>query len=225
MTGSHNPTSTSLATRITALLSLSALFAVVAAKIPKSLKDFPRSKLQLNQLFPEPSFHGYLPVNSNGDDLFYWYWPSRNNEATDPLIVWFTGGPGCSAGLALFFENGPFINPESQTVPVVNPNSWNTNANLLYIDQPIGVGYSHSKFSDIPQLQSLVKVHIVQFFSQWFNLDRFKALQNRPMFITGESYGGHFVPTIANALFNSNLNFVNVEGVGIGNGWVTASSQ
>jgi len=67
------------------------------------------------------------------DDIFYWTFESRGNPATDPLVLWLTGGPGCASEVALFFENGPYKFEEDASVGV-NPHSWNTNANLLYVD-------------------------------------------------------------------------------------------
>jgi len=58
-----------------------------------------------------------------------------------------TGGPGCSSVLALFTENGPFNVTDNLTL-VTNPYSWNTNSNLLFVDQPVGTGYSHASFLD-----------------------------------------------------------------------------
>lgn len=45
--------------------------------------------------------------------------------------------------IGLFEENGPchFVNGDS--TPSLNKNSWNNYANMLYIDQPIGVGFSY----------------------------------------------------------------------------------
>lgn len=43
------------------------------------------------------------------DDIFYWAFQSRQETyATDPLVLWLTGGPGCASEVALFYENGPF---------------------------------------------------------------------------------------------------------------------
>ena len=57
---------------------------------------------------------------THGVNLFYWFFESRNDPATDPLVVWLTGGPGCSSELALLLENGPFVINGSAT-PVLNP--------------------------------------------------------------------------------------------------------
>ena len=62
-----------------------------------------------------------LQVNKTfGVHLFYWFFESRSNPSTDPLVIWLTGGPGCSSELALFVENGPFL-LNVTTEPVLNP--------------------------------------------------------------------------------------------------------
>lgn len=40
--------------------------------------------------------------------MFYFFFESRSNKKSDPLLLWMTGGPGCASELALFYENGPF---------------------------------------------------------------------------------------------------------------------
>lgn len=57
----------------------------------------------------------FVQVNkTHGVNLFYWLIESRNDPALDPLVVWLTGGPGCSSMLALLGENGPFLIPEGK---------------------------------------------------------------------------------------------------------------
>ena len=59
-----------------------------------------------------------------------------------------TGGPGCSSGIALFHENGPCkINADHKTTEI-NPYGWNSNASIVFIDQPAGVGFSYGDSGD-----------------------------------------------------------------------------
>lgn len=83
------------------------------------------------------------------DDIFYWWFESRNSTKDDPLVIWLTGGPGCASEIALFYENGPYKFEEDGKTLMGNPYSWNSNANLLYVDQPIGTGFSHANIPDL----------------------------------------------------------------------------
>lgn len=90
------------------------------------------------------------PFPNNNKQLFYWLFESRNDPATDPLILWLSGGPGCSSLMALFVENGPYKIVErvdgegvadSSRLLRLNPHSWNSNATVIYLEQPAGTGY------------------------------------------------------------------------------------
>ena len=62
--------------------------------------------------------------------------------------VRFNGGPGCSSMIGLFQENGPCQFYNGSNEPSLNPYSFNTHVNMLYVDQPI------SKFSEKTRLQA-----------------------------------------------------------------------
>ena len=176
-----------------------------------------------NQEFPENSSHGYISIDNKGNDLFYWFFPSRGAPATDPLVVWFTGGPGCSSALALLTEVGPFKMVSGKLVP--NEYSWNSRANLLFIDNPIGTGMSHSSLDDRTQTEFEVVSHMRTFFRKWIRLEAFSFLQRKPIFITGESYAGHYIPFIGNGLRTLRDELIQVKGVAIGNGMVASGFQ
>ena len=82
------------------------------------------------------------------DQLYFLMAESRNDPATDPLVIWLQGGPGCSSMLGIYTENGPFNfkydreNPEDPFKFEYNAYSWNNNANVMYVDQPVGTGFS-----------------------------------------------------------------------------------
>ena len=96
----------------------------------------------------ETWYSGLIEVpepNRTRGDIFYWWFESRDDPKNDPLVLWLTGGPGCASEIALFYENGPYkIGEDNQTI-VSNPHSWNSHANLLYVDQPVGTGFSNAE--------------------------------------------------------------------------------
>jgi carboxypeptidase C (cathepsin A) len=55
--------------------------------------------------------------------------------------MWLTGGPGCSSELAVFYENGPFTINDNMTL-TPHAQAWNQVSNLIYVDQPVGSGFS-----------------------------------------------------------------------------------
>ena len=89
------------------------------------------------------NFSGYYAVHKGEIHLFYWFFESRNDPSTDPLLIWLTGGPGCSSMLALMVENGPYHVEDDMSL-TMNPYSWNSKANVIWIDQPSATGYRYA---------------------------------------------------------------------------------
>jgi carboxypeptidase C (cathepsin A) len=201
------------------LLILLAL--VVACGGTKSSHAVP--KVLPGQLEPTTwtQYTGYVEVNETaGANLFYWFHGSQSNPSQDPLVLWLTGGPGCSAELAVLFENGPWnVNDKMQLTP--NPYSWNTGANVLYVDSPAGTGYSYltnpndyvtNEFEMADNLYTVLQAF----------LSMHPEYQTLPFFVFGESYAGHYVPAIAERILKGNsrksgIN-INFKGLAIGNG-------
>lgn len=132
-------------------------------------------------------YSGYLSVGSNMN-MFFWFFEARNNPTQAPLATWFNGGPGCSSMIGLFQENGPCHFEDGADEPTLNPNSWNNYANMLYIDQPIGVGFSYGTdpVSSSTDAAKYVWILLQAFFAQ------FPQYENRDFGIFTESYGGHY---------------------------------
>ncbi|KAL1437274.1 hypothetical protein MTO96_001347 [Rhipicephalus appendiculatus] len=69
-------------------------------------------------------YSGFLNA-ADGRQLHYWFMESQRSPTDDPLVLWLTGGPGCSALSAVATELGPFrIGPLGVNV-TMNPYSWN----------------------------------------------------------------------------------------------------
>lgn len=168
---------------------------------------------------------GYIEVNKQQNaNLFYWCFESQNDPSTDPLIFWLTGGPGCSSVLALLFENGPVtVNNNLQLEP--NPYGWNAQATVCWIDQPAGTGYSYANSYYIHN-EAGVQTEMWSFIQQFFQL--YPQYQPLDFYLTGESYGGHYVPSISAYIAQQQANgniVVNMKGSAVGNGWVAPIIQ
>ena len=85
-------------------------------------------------------YSGYLSA-SETKKLHYWFVESQGNPASDPVVLWLNGGPGCSSMEGFFAEHGPLHLNDDETISM-NPWAWNMNANMIYMEAPIGVGFS-----------------------------------------------------------------------------------
>jgi cathepsin A (carboxypeptidase C) len=159
----------------------------------------------------------------NGDDMFYWLFNSRNDPTTAPLVLWLTGGPGCSSELAIFYENGPYTIKDDLTLKR-NDYSWNENSNLLFIDQPVGTGYSKARDpTHYARNEKMVAENFYKFLLKF--ILKYPQFKGRPLFITGESYAGHYIPAIASYIVQHPVEEMNLQGIAIGNGWVSPYEQ
>ena len=117
-------------------LAILGLVAVHAAPQEDFLAQLPTC-----EPFDVKAYSGYLNVTET-KQLHYMFVESQDVPSTDPVVIWFNGGPGCSSLLGYFMENGPFVMDDGQSVLHKNPDSWNRRANTLYIESPAGVGFS-----------------------------------------------------------------------------------
>lgn len=136
----------------------------------------------------------------------------------------------------LWLELGPlYLNSNGDTVSL-NPFSWHNAANLLFIDQPVGTGFAFTKSkAGYASNDDMINNHFYTFLSEFFALhpryvttgkDGKRA--TRPLFMSGESHAGHYIPTMAlhiiqkNALVRPGSEdlFISLEGIALGNPWL-----
>ncbi|CAK4239185.1 unnamed protein product [Aphanomyces euteiches] len=163
---------------------------------------------------------GYVKLPNKLDaHYFYLFFESRDKPETDPLVLWLNGGPGASSMLAFLTENGPCS---------YNPYSWTSNANVIWVDQPVGVGFSYGRLpEDYDHTLDDVANNMYLFLQGW--LKEHPSFAGRPFFITGERFAGHYGPIIAAKLLtrqpaNDEI-AIPLQGVAIGNGWTSAIIQ
>ncbi|TNV79612.1 hypothetical protein FGO68_gene8756 [Halteria grandinella] len=174
-------------------------------------------------------YSGYLPVAGSSKQLHYVAALSQNNWKTDPVIIWFNGGPGCSSMLGWLQEHGPYSLADGTTTFAKNQYSWNKEATVVYIESPAGVGYSIctdakedcTHYNDFNTADDAM-----QAFEQLMT-DKFPELQPNDLYISGESYAGIYVPRlveridwyIGNCTANKSCPFIpNLKGFMVGNG-------
>ncbi|VDL87310.1 unnamed protein product [Schistocephalus solidus] len=132
-------------------------------------------------LNPMPKFRqysGYLQGATENIQLHYWLVEASTNAEKLPLVLWLNGGPGCSSLLGLLNENGPF-----------------SIANILYLESPAGVGFSYAVNGNVSTDDDIVAKNNFAALENFFK--RFPSYKGRDFYITGESYGGIYVPILA----------------------------
>ncbi|TQS36670.1 hypothetical protein Golomagni_02872 [Golovinomyces magnicellulatus] len=165
-------------------------------------------------------YSGYLDDNENDKHLFYWFFESRNDPENDPVILWLNGGPGCSSLTGLFVELGPASIDENINL-VHNPYSWNSNASVIFLDQPVNVGYSYSgrSVSNTVAASKDIYALLTLFFRQ------FPQYAKQDLHIAGESYAGHYIPVFASEILSHKNRNINLKSALIGNGLTDALTQ
>lgn len=155
-----------------------------------------------------PTHVGYLNVSDSESSgrLFYLYYESREDDergasSEAPIIVWLQGGPGCSSLFGALYELGP----EAVTTDLsLEPNlhSWNRRAGLLFIDQPVGTGFSIPGSDGIPTDEMALAADLYSALQAFFT--QYGHLRHRPVVIAGESYAGKYVPSIGHFILQQN---------------------
>jgi len=122
--------------------------------------------------------------------MFFFHFEAREAPEEAPVVLWMTGGPGCSSELAVFYENGPYSLNEDLEVEET-PYGWDNNAHMIFVDQPVNTGFSYSDDDrDRCYDEACVSDDMLDFLQELFKVK--KELQGRDFFVTGESYAGHY---------------------------------
>jgi vitellogenic carboxypeptidase-like protein len=160
--------------------------------------------------------------------MFFWFFPAQNGNASAPVLLWLQGGPGATSLFGLFNEHGPIqVNDDGSLSE--RSITWNSMYNLLYIDNPVGTGYSFtSNDSGYARSQDDVARDLYSALTQFFQI--YTDYANNPFIVTGESYAGKYVPSITYKIHVENQNpqvkvRINLAGLSMGNGWTDPYRQ
>uniref|UniRef100_A0A674B7M4 Carboxypeptidase n=1 Tax=Salmo trutta TaxID=8032 RepID=A0A674B7M4_SALTR len=158
-------------------------------------------------------YSGYFNVADN-KHLHYWFVESQKDPAASPVVLWLNGGPGCSSLDGLLTEHGPFLIQNDGMSLEYNPYSWNMIANVLYLESPAGVGFSYSDDSHYTTNDTEVSMNNYLALKEFFKA--FPEYIKNEFFLTGESYGGIYIPTLAERVMEDAS--MNLQGIAVGNG-------
>ncbi|KAJ5711565.1 Peptidase S10 serine carboxypeptidase, partial [Penicillium malachiteum] len=217
------------------IMNLAAIFYLVQLlrAIPRTVFSRPSLSLNTSQFLVHSlpgspalptSWAGRLPIpERKGNEIFFWLFDAEDAAYDDNLIIWLNGGPGCSSLIGLTTGNGPISFDGNSTRLVENPYSWTKLGHVLYVDQPVGTGFSMAS--------SLVKSNeqVTADFVLWLHefLRWFPYLLSKNVHMMGESYAGIFVPYFAAALMEGNYSLpINLRSMSLGDGsWGNAAAM
>jgi vitellogenic carboxypeptidase-like protein len=172
-------------------------------------------------------YSGFVPIDKTGhSQVFYWLIKSPENADHRPLIIWLNGGPGSSSMIGLFNEIGPLRYKNSGLI-LDEEDSWTSVANVLFVDQPVGTGYSFARHSDsIPKTQKEVSIQFLAFLQEFTKLH--PEHSESDIYLMGENYAGKYIPNIAKEYKQQAISHqlkMKLKKIAIGNGLFDAKYQ
>ena len=179
-----------------------------------------------------PEMHaGLMPLEEDEDGraLFFWRMGEQcGKRCSNELIVWLNGGPGCSSMDGALMETGAFRVAEDGKL-YLNSGSWHTRGTMLFVDQPVGTGFSR------PGRDGRLRTELSQLADDFLLfMERYYAVfpedRRRTLVLAGESYAGQYLPYFADAVVRRNAERApeeryKLQNVMIGNGWVDPDLQ
>jgi carboxypeptidase C (cathepsin A) len=187
--------------------------------------------------FDGEMYAGTLPSDHDGrvGQVMFWLFVPTVQAVNETLTLWLNGGPGCSSfNCGVMMEHSPVTQPLHdagycclQATPklYVNPHTWTRATTMLYVEQPIGTGFSYG--SPLPEDEDDAASDLYAFYQNFLQV--FTQFQSYSFYITGESYAGMFVPSFARYFHIMNkekdLLPVHLRGAALGNGWMDPSVQ
>jgi carboxypeptidase C (cathepsin A) len=215
------------------MLCFSLSLLVASSAVPTA--DLVSSLPGWDQKLPSQWFSGFLSVGQH-KKLHYMLVEAEAplDPKTAPLVLWLNGGPGCSSLEGFVYEHGPLVVSDAHAPPninfdgkpstngnssalVRNPWSWSRAANMLYLEAPAGVGFSYStNKNDLNTGDNQTAADNLAALHSFYEL--FPNFKTNPFYVSGESYGGVYVPTLSQKIYQDATFPGKMTGYFVGNG-------
>jgi len=186
--------------------------------------NFTKNASQVYGIGNYTSFAGFITTdNTTDNNMFIWYFPPQTGNINAPLIIWLQGGPGGSSLFGLFAENGPLDLTEDLEV-FARTTTWNQKYGMIFIDNPVGAGFSYTGTGQYCTNETCVANNLYSLLLTFYAV--FPETAGNDLYITGESYAGHYIPAFGYKIFQENNKQppppfkIPLKGVAIGDGWV-----
>ncbi|XP_050352967.1 venom serine carboxypeptidase-like [Nymphalis io] len=171
------------------------------------------------------SHSGFITVDKKyNSNLYFWYFPAFNKNKNAPVVLWLQGGPGGSSLFGLFTENGPIVAKKEGFS--ARKYHWALKNHLIFIDNPVGTGFSFTDKHGYCSDEQCIAKGLYTCMQQFFKL--FPSLRHNEFYITGESYAGKYIPSLAMEIHNRNLQNepkINLKGLALGNAYCDPINQ
>lgn len=120
---------------------------------------------------PQPllnMYAGHVEVTpEHHGNMFFWFYKNRHIANRQRTVIWLNGGPGCSSMDGAMMEIGPYRVKKDGTL-TMNDGSWDEFANLLFIDNPVGTGFSYVDTDSYIHDLDEMAVQMTTFLEKWF---------------------------------------------------------
>ena len=203
----------------------------VVSAIPKRLNRF---RISTNSSVCETKtkqLNGYITVEEE-KNVFFWLVESRSNPSTDPIILWLNGGPGASSMYGAMHEIGPCTienlasvvwKPGQDGRTLLRPNlySWISNATVIFVDQPLGTGFSYHSANAATKNSKEAARDMRLFLESFYNV--YPKYKNLDLHLAGESYAGVYIPYLAEEIITNSM--IKLNSIAVGNGHFDMDTQ
>ncbi|KAF8524845.1 Alpha/Beta hydrolase protein [Hysterangium stoloniferum] len=133
-------------------------------------------------------------------------------------MIWLNGGPRLSSLIGLLFENGPVHIGDDFSLVDNHQFGWNSLADIFWIDQPVGTGFSTADSAGYINSEDQMGEDFLGFLTNLVQV--FPSLARRPLYLTGKSYAGTYIPYITKTYFGTPNPPVRLAKIAIGDGTI-----